>query len=129
MDTARRSELCCSLRPNCFHAVVQCLPCRAQAPAGAAATEEEQGEEGLALPELIRVLASGGHLILGALAPAFERIGFREELLQLSEKGCASPYRGKLMTVQGIRLPADAFPDPAAPGKGMQYKIAVFRKE
>jgi hypothetical protein len=104
--------------------VVHCLPCRAPR------QEQPSAEdEGLALPELIRVLASGGHLILGALAPAFERMGFREELLQLSERDCASPYRGKLMTVQGIRLPADLFPDPSAPDKGLMYKIAVFRKE
>jgi hypothetical protein len=56
-------------------------------------------------------------------------MGFREELLQLSERDSASPCRGKLMTVQGIRLPADLFPDPSAPDKGLLYRIAVFRKE
>merc|ERR1712224_845582 len=63
------------LRTNCFQMVVQCLP---SAPSD---SDPAEAKSGLQLTELIRVLTSGGHLILCGRVVDFERLGYVDEML------------------------------------------------
>jgi hypothetical protein len=111
---------------NRYHAVVQLLPC-ADEPDSVVARRE-----GLGVQELVRMLNERGYLILGASQDTFSRLGYRQELQQLSGDDLPRPLshlRGELITVMQV---GDVMTDnKAAPGPGGTsggYMIAVFKK-
>lgn len=114
---------------NRYHAVVQLLPAQ-QGSDGGAMTEAVAGSrKGLDVPELVRTLNSKGYLILGAATDTFNRLGYRDQLLALSDERTAPPsQRGQLQSILHIGPVAeDGTIQPSAGGKGV-YMIAVFKK-
>ena len=95
--------MCSVYRVGAYHVVMQCLS-GPDSTTDSSPTTATVTKQGLAVQELIRVLGSRGYLILGAPAAEFDRLGYQQELLGLSEEGSRSPFRGSLISVQKLSI-------------------------
>ena len=95
--------MCSIYRVGAYHVVMQCLS-GPDSTTDSSPTTATATKQGLAVQELIRVLGSRGYLILGAPAAEFDRLGYQQELLGLSEEGSRSPFRGSLISVQRLAI-------------------------
>lgn len=98
----------------------------------------------LGVGELLRMVASGGHLVLAAPSPEFEQMGYLDDLKCISEttndiynsnrtgdsggRNCI-PFRGTLLSIQHVAITDDTLvqANPIQRVDG-QYTIALFRK-